>query len=93
MKMITKVFLVIAILLVCLICWALFLGDGGVLQNAWNGVADMVNSVWQSITGNTDATNIIMPDWKSDTDSLGEGMDNMDGDGSGGSPGSTTTGP
>lgn len=76
--MITKVFLVIAILLVCLICWALFLGDGGVLQNAWNGVADMVNGVWQTITGNTDPSNIVMPEWKSDTNDLKTGQDGLD---------------
>ena len=87
MKMITKVFLVIAILLVCLICWALFLGDGGLLENAWNGVADMVNSVWQQITG--DSTAIVMPEWAKDTDSIGDGMTNMDNGGSGGSPGAT----
>ena len=87
MKMITKVFLVIAILLVCLIAWSLFLGDGGILQNAWDGVADMVNGVWQKITGQPDA--IVMPDWAKDTDSIGDGMNNMDNGGSGGSPGDT----
>ena len=44
MKMIYKVFLVIAILLICLIAWSMFLGDGGVLELAWNGIAKPVNA-------------------------------------------------
>ena len=86
--MITKVFLVIAILLICLIAWALFLGDGGILQNAWNGVADMVNEVWQDITGNTDPSNIVMPQWKSDTDDIESGISGRDTGGT-----TTPTGP
>lgn len=84
--MITKVFLVIAVLLVCLICWALFLGDGGILQNAWNGVANMVNGVWQTITGDNSATNIVMPEWKSNTNDIAGGRTDIDNAGN-------TTGP
>jgi len=60
MKMITKVFLVIGVLLACLIVWSLTLGEGGLIQAAWDGVADMVNSTWKSMTGNSEG---IMPDW------------------------------
>lgn len=87
MKMITKVFLVIAILLICLIAWALFLGDGGILQNAWNGIANRVNSVWQTVTGDTAVTNIIMPQWKKDTNDIASGQggfDNASGNGAAG---------
>lgn len=75
MKMITKVFLVIAILLVCLILWALFLGDGGLIEMAWNGVADMVNDTWEAISG--DDTD-IMSYWKSDDNNVGDAQTNID---------------
>jgi hypothetical protein len=60
MKMITKVFLVIAVLLACLIVWQLTLGEKGLIPAAWDGVADMVNTTWKSMTGGED----IMPDSK-----------------------------
>lgn len=87
MKMITKVFLVIAILLICLIAWSLFLGDGGILQNGWNGIATSVNSTWKAITGSTDD---VIPEWNKDgTNNVTEGNDNLGvgGGGSGGAPG------
>lgn len=76
MKMITKVFLVIAILLICLIAWALFLGEGGVIQNTWNGVADSVNSVWRTVIGDTNST--IIPYWKNGDNSIAQGQTNFD---------------
>lgn len=89
MKMITKVFLVIAVLLVCLIVWALFLGGDGILQNAWNGVAKQVNTTWRAITGlSTD----VIPDWNEDgTQNVDKGTENL-GVG-GGSGGGGATGP
>ena len=75
MKMITKVFLVIAILLICLIVWSLFLGNGGILQATWNGIADMVNTTWESLTGDSDG---IMPEWKEDTDDIAGGTGGLD---------------
>lgn len=86
MKMITKVFLVIAILLICLIAWALFLGDGGILEKGWNGVAKQVNQTWKAITG---LTTDVMPEWKSDTDNVGSGITDMD---TAGTTTTTTTG-
>jgi hypothetical protein len=90
MKMISKVFLVIAILLICLIAWNLFLGDGGIIQNGWNGIATSVNATWKAITGSTDD---VMPKWNSDgTANVGDGTDNLNvggAGGSGGGPGST----
>ncbi len=87
MKMITKVFLVIAILIICLIAWGLFLGDGGILQNAWNGIAGSINDTWKSITG---ATDDVIPQWNSQgvTD-VGDGTGKVDV----ATGGSTTTGP
>ena len=84
--MITKVFLVIAILLICLIAWSLFLGDGGIIQNAWNGIAESVNSTWTALTG---ASEGIVPEWNSDGNSnLGDAQSNLNlGGGDGGSPG------
>lgn len=87
MKMITKVFLVIAVLLVCLIVWALFLGGDGILQNAWNGVAKQVNTTWKAITGlSTD----VIPEWNADgTQNVDQGTGNLDvgGGGTGGGGG------
>lgn len=82
MKMIAKVFLVIAVLLVCLIVWALFLGGDGILQNAWNGIAEQVNETWQAVTGlPTD----VIPEWNSDgTQNITEGNENLDVGGGGG---------
>ena len=78
MKMITKVFLVIAILLICLIAWSLFLGDGGILQLAWNGIANRVNDVWQTVTGDEAETNIVMPLWKSGANNIKDGQGGFD---------------
>lgn len=89
MKMISKVFLVIAILLICLIAWNLFLGDGGIIQNAWNGVATSVNATWKAITGSTAD---VMPKWNADgTSNIKGGTDaiNVGGGTGGGAPGST----
>lgn len=89
MKMITKVFLVIAVLLVCLIVWALFLGGDGILMNAWNGIAEQVNATWQAVTGlSTD----VIPEWNPDgTQNIDQGNKNL-GVG-GGSGGGGATGP
>ena len=59
MKPITKVFLVIATLLVCLILWGLFFNTGGVFQSAYNAVITPINTGWKSITGSED--NLIAP--------------------------------
>lgn len=90
MKMIAKVFLVIAVLLICLIVWALFLGGDGILMNAWNGVAEQVNQTWQAVTGlSTD----VIPEWNADgTQNVNDGIGNID-VGTGGSGGGGATGP
>ena len=83
MKMIYKVFLVIAILLVCLIAWSMFLGDGGVLELAWNGIAKPVNATWDALTGQ----GTVMPDWNTITgvSNLGDADDAVEvGTGGGG---------
>lgn len=73
--MITKVFLIIAILLICLIAWALFLGDGGIIQNAWNGIATSVNDTWIALTGASDG---IVPAWNDDkNENLGDAQGNL----------------
>ena len=86
MKMITKVFLVIAILLICLIAWSMFLGDGGILQNTWNGIANRVNSVWATVTGATGDEAKIIPEWKKDTNNIGQGQGGFDDAKSNGTP-------
>lgn len=61
MKGLTKVGIVVGALLLILLVWALFFNDGGILTTAYNTLADSVNGVWQSITGNSDAK--IIPNW------------------------------
>lgn len=73
MKMITKVFLIIAILLICLLTWALFFNKDGILQNAWNGVAGFVNETWTSLTG---AEKGIIPEWNIGSN-LGDAQDDV----------------
>ena len=75
MKMITKVLLVIAILLLCVIIWSLFLGNGGILELGWNGVRDMVNSTWTAITGSSEE---LIQEWKQDTDDVDTGITDLD---------------
>lgn len=75
MKMITKVFLVIAVLLICLIAWVLFLGGDGVIPNAWNGIANSVNTTWKTLTG---SSNGIVPEWHTGTN-LGDAQKDLEG--------------
>ena len=57
---IAKVFLIIGVLVIALIAWNLFFDEGGILQNAWNGVASQINGTWIRITGSSDG---IIPSW------------------------------
>lgn len=61
MKPMTKVFLVIAALVLIFLIWALFFNDGGVLQTAYNAMANGVNGVWQTVTGDSSAK--LLPSW------------------------------
>jgi hypothetical protein len=70
MKPITKVFIVIGALLLCLLIWAAVFNNG-LLQNAWNSMADSVNEQWQKITGDNSAE--IIPEWDVDGTNLDEG--------------------
>ncbi len=70
--MIKKVFVVIAVLLACLIAWTIIMGEGGILQNAWNGLAEPVNDTWQAITGSSDD---VMPSWE--VTDVADGVDNV----------------
>lgn len=88
MKMITKVFLIIGVLLACLIVWSLTLGEGGLIKAAWDGVADMVNTTWMSMTGNSTG---IMPDWNA-LQNVGDAQKAKDGTGTSTSTGTSTGG-
>lgn len=61
MKTIKRVFLVIAVLVLIFIGWGLFFNDGGILRTSYNSLANVVNSTWQTITGNSSAE--LLPDW------------------------------
>jgi hypothetical protein len=50
----------------CILVWAIFFNDGGILQSAYNSVAKQVNSVWGNISGGQSDSGQIMPYWKSD---------------------------
>lgn len=61
MKTITKVFLVVATLVVVFLIWALFFNKNGVLQTGWNAMISPVNNVWQKLSG--DSTAKLLPTW------------------------------
>lgn len=74
-KTITKVFLVLGVLLLCLIIWFFVFGSNGV-QLAYNGVKDVVNGAYQTVVGE-DAE--LLPEWAGDpAGNLGEAEDNVD---------------
>lgn len=53
MKTITKVFILIAALVLALVGWSLTFGKGGLVQSMYNGVAVPINQIFKKITGNT----------------------------------------
>lgn len=67
MKPITKVFLVIGALALCLILWVWVFDGGGILTTAYNAAAGVVNDVWQNITGTSDD---LLPELESTDDNL-----------------------
>lgn len=76
MKPITKVFLIIAALVLSLVIWGLFFNDGGVLETGWNALVTPVNNTWKSITGGTED---LLP--KFDDTGTGQDTKNLDVDG------------
>lgn len=70
MKPITKVFLVIATLVLALIIWGLFFSGGGILETAFNAIVTPVNDAWKGITG---GSNDLIPKMKTD-----QGATNLD---------------
>ena len=54
-KTVKKVFIIIGVLVLCLLVWALFFTDDGILITAYNGIAESVNGVWTNISGSTKA--------------------------------------
>lgn len=60
MKPITKVFLVIAALVLSLVIWGLFFNQGGVLQTAYNALVEPVNRTWEAVSGSTEP---LLPEW------------------------------
>lgn len=64
MKTTTKVFLMIATLVLIFLAWALFFDGGGVLETGWNAMVSPVNNTWQKITGDSSAT--LIPEFKAD---------------------------
>lgn len=61
MKTITKVFLIVATLVLIFLIWALFFNKGGILQTGWNALIAPVNNVWQKLSGDSSAE--LLPTW------------------------------
>lgn len=59
-KTVKKVFIIIGVLVLCLLVWALFFTDDGILITAYNSIAEGVNGVWTNISGSTKA---LIPTW------------------------------
>lgn len=75
MTPVKKVFLVIGMLVLAFLIWQLVFNDGGILVTWYNAFADLINGVWQKITGNS--TSKIFPEWKSAVGNKnGEGLNN-----------------
>lgn len=62
MKPITKVFLVIATLVICLVIWGLFFNTGGIFQSAYNAIVTPINDMWKSVTGSEENLIKLMED-------------------------------
>lgn len=74
MSTIKKVFLIIGVLVLAFLIWQLVFNDGGVIQTAYNAVADTINGTWQQITGDTSGE--ILPEWGGAVDGTGDGLNN-----------------
>lgn len=73
-KTVKKVFIIIGVLVLCLLAWALFFTDDGILVTAYNGIAEGVNGVWENISGSTKA---LIPTWNVEENSnLGDSKGN-----------------
>ena len=59
MKPVTKVFLIIGALVLCLLVWVFVLGGGGVIETAYNAVRDTVNDIYTSVGG----VGELLPEW------------------------------
>lgn len=60
MKPITKVFIVIAALVLSLVIWGLFFNQGGVLQTAYNALIEPINRTWTAVSGSPED---LLPKW------------------------------
>lgn len=66
-KNIIIVFGIIGAILLCLIVWAFFFGNG--VSTIYEGVAGVINSVWHLIAGQS-ADDIVPPTWNEDDANL-----------------------
>lgn len=81
---IAKVFLIIGVLVLCLLVWALFFNDGGILENGWNGMAEQINTTWKKITGSSEG---VVPEWETGNNNVNAASGAADtGSGGGGGP-------
>ena len=69
MKPITKVFIIIGALVMCLVIWSAVFNDGGVIRLAWNGLVVPINNAYDRITGGA-GTDALLPEWETRTGNI-----------------------
>ena len=65
MKPVTKVFLILGALVLCVLVWVLVLGGDGVIESAYNAVATTVNEIYENAGGEGE----LLPEWDIGDDS------------------------
>lgn len=63
-----KVFKLLAMLVAIFLIWQLFFNDGGILQTAYNSLADGINGQYEKVAGKDKK---IIPTWGSDGNNVG----------------------
>lgn len=87
MKPITKVFLIIGTLILCILIWAFVFNPGGIVSSAWNAMADGINNAAAQVFGK--GTKFV-PSWSDDTN-LNDAEDGASGFGGGTGGGGATS--
>lgn len=63
-KTILKVFLVIAVIVLCFLAWRMFFSEDGIMRGVYDGIIGQVNTAWHNISGSdTD----LIPEWNTDS--------------------------
>ena len=60
-KTVTKVFVIIGILVLCLVIWNFVFDTGGLAETVYTAVANTVNDVWATVAGS--GADPLLPAW------------------------------